>query len=387
MSVTLPLRELLQAVNTVTPAVAARSPQPILLSVLFRASHSAQTLTLLAFNSEHYLQLTIPALVQNDLAAAIPAKLLTAWLRSVPDSTVTITANTAHTSVKLTCGKVTTSIKTFDPTDFPDLLTEPVGVGITLPLPQFTTILTMARCGASENAADSTRMTFKGINFYFAPGRLQLTTTDGYRIANYKLPLPELTDANTDITIPLRALRPLDSVLELATSTSELTVYQYENTLLFTLTDTTTNRSALFGSQLLTIAYPTTFRNYVPTGHIKAVVKRSALLTSINTALLFAAEDSGRVRLQLQPTTLTIRAVAAQTGQYEDVLDVTGNAELQMIINGDYAVEWLRKTTCEDIEFVAINALKPLVLRDAAQPELGYYLIMPMQEVAINAEN
>ena len=155
-------------------------------------------------------------------------------------------------------------------------------------------------------------------------------------------------------------------------SDSDVTVQLGDREVSFTAGDTRLTTRLIEGE------YPN-YRQLIPASYPnKLVVNREALLDAIKRVKLLAS-DSKNVRINLQRDQVMLSAVSQEWGQASDSLDATyDGAEFTVAFNPDYLASGVEALSGEEVSLETMDAMKPAVLRDPADPSY-LYLLMPVR--------
>ena len=119
MKLSLSTSDLLSQLQNVTRVASTRSAVQALSGVLLRAT--GNTCELMAIDVEVALQVSIPAEVESEGSAVLPARLLLDVVRSLTAPNLTVALRPAENDVELICGAATFHFRTLRLEDFPTL--------------------------------------------------------------------------------------------------------------------------------------------------------------------------------------------------------------------------------------------------------------------------
>ena len=120
MKITCMKQDLLQGINTVLKAVPAKTTMTILECIVIDAS--ADRIKLISNDMEMGIETYVNGEIAEHSSIALNAKMLSEIIRRLPDSSITITTDSAYKAT-ITCGKATFSINGRSCEEFPVLPT------------------------------------------------------------------------------------------------------------------------------------------------------------------------------------------------------------------------------------------------------------------------
>jgi len=107
--------ELLNALTIVSKGTASRSTIPVLSGVYIKAE--GMGLVMETTDLERSIRYSVPALVEEEGTTVIPEKLLLDIVKNLPEAAVEFQTN--DSTVTVSCGKSSFTLKTLDAADFP----------------------------------------------------------------------------------------------------------------------------------------------------------------------------------------------------------------------------------------------------------------------------
>ncbi len=367
--------ELQRALGHVSRAVAKKSTLPVLGNVLFTTDQGR--LRLSATNLEIAVTAWIDAEVADEGTITLRSDLLTDFIASLPNETITIDLDPKTLSVALTCARSKAHIKGIPSEDFPTLpsIEEMVPTGRIDP----GTLRDMIGQVAFAAATDDSRPVLAGVQAEFSGPNLTLAAADGFRLSVRQAELSEPAHEEVSVIVPARALQELSRIISDQSDPIDLLVTPNHSQLLVR------SGQIEFLSRLIDGHFPD-YHQIVPRQYgTRLVVDRDQFLSAARRAKLFAQSSNDVVRLQLKPGSdeldpgcVNISAQAAETGDNEDVIDgrVEG-PESQIAFNGRYLTDVLSVMRSGDVAVEMTGPNAAGVLRSAGNEEFTH-VIMPM---------
>lgn len=299
----------------------------------------------------------------TDGVVVIPSKLIADIVRALGAGAVDVVVD--GDEVQITAGRSEFSMRTIPADDFPRLGT-PSATEVTLNSADLTEALKQVVKAASS---DDSRPILTGVLLAPEGEGLRLVSTDSYRLAVRDLPGTSVLDSDQSVLIPSRALSELTRALG-----------EHETVAL-----RLGERDASFsvgGTEVVTRLIEGDFPNYrglIPdTYPNKLTVGRAELLDAVRRVRLMAQEATP-IRLNMSGDGLELVAVTQDVGQAQEALDASYEGdELTVAFNPDYLIDGIEVTPGEEITLQTVDALKPAVMRSAANDDF-LYLLMPVR--------
>lgn len=370
---------LARGLSIVGRAVSPRSTLPVLGNILLATDEGR--LKLAATNLEIGITCWIGAMVEDDGAITVPARLLAEFVNQLPAERIDLDLSVRTLMLNLRCARYDTNIKGIDAAEFPIIPTATGDKTIRVEAGKLRKMISQTVFAA---ASDESRPTLTGVNARFRGDRLTLAATDGFRLAMRSTTLAEPPPQQIEVIIPARALAELSRIIGLLPDIDsqfvEIAIAEARNQVMFHLPD------ADMVSQLIDATFPN-YEAIIPRSFAtRSVVDTHALLRGLRLASLFARDSSNIVRFQITPGvenaagTLTLTATSAESGDNVADLDalVEGPAG-EIAFNARYMIDALSVMDESQVAMETTRASAPGVLRPVGVgPEEFTCVVMPM---------
>ncbi len=383
MRVSVLQENLVKGLAIVGRAVATRSTLPVLGNILLETDQGQ--LKLAAMNMEIGINCWVGAIVEEEGAITVPARLLTEFVSSLPKERIDMTLQVRTQTLHLRCAHFEANIKGIDAAEFPIIPTYRRETGLpTTELPP-AKLRRMIEQVVFAAATDESRPTLTGVYTRLEGDRLRLVATDGFRLAVRSTPLTEPAGFNVGVIVPARALNELARIIGAVDLGEEdgvqVTVTEARNQIMFHLPGVD------LVSQLIEANFPD-YNKIIPTTYnTRAIINTNAFLQAMRVSYLFARDSANIVRLQLVPGEtaggsgkLILTATSAEMGDNVAEIEAVVEGELlQAAFNARFVIDVLQAMDAPDIVFEAISASRPGVIKPVgAGPEEHIHVIMPM---------
>lgn len=363
----------------VARAVATRSTLPVLSNILLETDQSQ--LKLSAMNMEIGINCWIGAMIEEEGAITVPARLLSDFVGSLPKERIDMELNVRTQTLHLRCARNEANIKGIDASEFPIIPTYRRETGLPateLPPDKFRRMIDQVAFAA---ASDESRPTLTGVYTRLDGERLRLVATDGFRLAVRSTLLEEPAPAAVGVIVPARALTELSRILgavELGEDDGvQVTITEARNQIMFHLPGVD------LVSQLIEANFPD-YNKIVPsTYNTRVVVNTAEFLKAMRLSYLFARDAANIVRLSVvpgDPGKIVLTATSNEMGDNEAEVDALVEGEsVQAAFNAKFMIDVLSVVETPEVVFEVLSASRPGVVRPVGAGEEEYvHVIMPM---------
>ena len=364
-----------RGLSIVGRAVATRTTLPITQNVL--VSTDEGRLKLAATNLEIAISTWIGAQIEEEGAIAIPARLLTEFVSSLPPERIDISSTTQPKGVSLECARFSAQINGTEAADFPPIPTVESGSVVRIDPKVFRDAVTHVAFAA---ATEDSRPVLTGVKVEMSGDEFTLAAADGFRLAVYKGRLSEPTSEDINFIIPARAFQEVNRLIGAQETPVEFTVTPAKSQALFRLDNVEVV------SQLIQGTFPN-YAQLIPQSYqTRVVVDLEQFLRATRTASIFARDGSGIVRIQATGDEngsgrLSISSRAEELGENKGEIDAAVEGEESKIaFNSKYLSDVLDVLGDGEVALETTTSSSPGVIRPVAnEPEVDYiHVVMPM---------
>ena len=368
MQFTVNVQDLLEGLNTVTRALAARPAKPILEGVLLEAE--GDTLTLTCSDGSLTIETCIYAAIREEGRTVLPGKLFTELARKLPGGEVTVTVGENHTAA-IKCMSSKSNLAVMNAAEYPEMSDSAQGTQVNIPQKQLKEMISRV---VFAIATDESRQILTGCLLEVARDEARMVALDGFRLAMQKVfqpfELPEGTEVLKAV-IPGRVLNELSKVLP---DEEEFCRLQIEKT----------RMQAIFGNTRLTTVLLAgeyiDYRRILPPS-FKTIVEcdRNQVQNAIDRASLMAREGKNNlVRMAFTEDTLAITSNADMGDVHEELGAILSGDPLEIAFNAKYITDVIRNITDENLCMYFNSNVSPCVVKPKAGDQY-LYLILPVR--------
>ena len=355
---------LLESLNTVIKAVAARTVQPILECFLLIVEED----NFKVIGNDLELSITlnnIKSEIIQEGRIAIEARLFIEIIRKLPEGRINIYTDDKNI-VYIKSTKVEFKIMCFDPKDFPLIETESENLKYTLKALDFKNMIRQTIFSVS---LDESKPILTGELIEIENNILNIVAIDGFRIAHKKLTV--LEKEKLSVIVPSKSLNEISKILP---STDELI-----NIIPSQKHITITYNNCLIVSSLKEgefVKYKEIFTEEFST---KVFLKRQNLLSSLERASLISREaKKSPVILNIENNIITISS-NTEIGMLREEMTVEREGKnLEIGFNPKYLIDVLKVMEQENIVMQFTTPLNPCIIKPA-DDEDSRYLILPLR--------
>jgi DNA polymerase III subunit beta len=367
-----------RGLSIVGRAVATRTTLPITNNVLLKAEGGQ--LTLVATNLEMAISCWIGAKIEEEGAITVPAKLLTEFVSSLPSDTISISLSPQTKTLGLKCARFEARISGVDAKEFPPIPNVEDGVTASVEVETLRQAINQVVFAA---ATEESRPVLTGVCTQFEGSTLTLAAADGFRLAVFKLPLPDKVGQKIEVIIPARTLTELNRLMGTQEEPVEVMLGKIEgphsgNTAVFKL------KNAELVSQLVQGTFPN-YSQLIPKSYnTRVIVNVAEFLRATKTASIFARDGSGIVRLvvtpgnEKNPGRLAVSARSEEIGDDVGEIDATvEGADAKIAFNGKYLTDVLSVMKESQVALEMTNPSSPGLIKPVGSDNYTH-VVMPM---------
>lgn len=363
--------ELLRALGHVTSVVERRTTIPILSNVLLRASQSS--LAFKATDLEREVIEEAPAAVETQGSLTVPAHILHDIVRKLPDgSQVSIERDADQERLTLSAGQSRFSLQTLPAEDFPDLAVGALSQTFEVSAAELKRLIDKTRFAIST---EETRYYLNGIYLHTekddAGPTLRAVATDGHRLAQVELNLPDGAAGMPGIIVPRKTVHELHRLIE--ASAGNVNVGVSEAKVRFEIGTVTLTSKLIDG----------TFPDYgrvIPKDNDKELrISNADFKSAVDRVSTIASERGRAVKLNISPEKLVLSVNNPEGGSATEEIGVGYEADpLEIGFNARYLLDIAEQLDGEEALFMLNDPGSPTMVRDSSD-EKALYVLMPMR--------
>jgi DNA polymerase-3 subunit beta len=332
-------------------------------------------LKLSATNLEIGITTWVGAMVEEEGAITVPARLLSDFVDSLPAERIDLNVTQRPKAVHLTCARSEATINGTDAEEFPPIPTVEEGLAAKLDVHKLRTAIAQVAFAA---ATEESRPVLTGVKLEMEGDDFTMAAADGFRLAVHKEKLVEPVAEPTSVIIPAKTLTEISRFLGDQDEPVEMMMSSAKGQALFQL------KSIEVVSQLIQGAFPN-YGQLIPQSYqTRAVFDLQEFQRAARTASIFARDGSGIVRLQVIPGSdgapgkIVISARAEEVGEHTDEIDTEiEGEEAKIAFSNRYLLDVLAVLERGKVALEATSPSSPGVFKPTTTDDY-VHVVMPM---------
>src|SRR5947209_3992163 len=306
MKVTVERAALLKSLGHVHRVVERRNTIPILANVLIRAEKSK--LTFKATDLDVEVTETISAEAGPGGSTTVPAHMFYEIVRKLPEGAqVVIEASGDRAVLAIRAGRSRFTLQTLPESDFPDLAAGEMTHTFKLPATDLKRLIDKTQFAIST---EETRYYLNGIYLHAAgtsaAPTLRAVATDGHRLAQVELALPEGASGMPGIIVPRKTVNEVQRLIE--DSEAEIAVELSHGKIRFTIDE------LVLTSKLIDGTFPD-YARVIPLGNDKElVVDKKEFEQAVDRVSTISSERGRAVKLSISSGRLMLSVTYPDSG-------------------------------------------------------------------------
>ncbi|MDX2213544.1 MAG: DNA polymerase III subunit beta [Oculatellaceae cyanobacterium bins.114] len=381
--------ELNTHLSLVNRAVPSRPSHPVLANVLLTANPETQHVSLTGFDLSLGVQTGFSAQVEEGGTLTLPAKLLSDIVSRLPDGDITLEIVEGESLATLISASGRYQVR-FGSDEFPELPVVHNGGMAHLPA---EALIEGLKGSLFATSTDDTKQVLTGVHLTVTADGLEFAATDGHRLSVVQTLNPESDtppvkskaaktkpeaasdDQQFDVTVPGKALRELERMLQLQPSSEPIAVQFDQGQLIFEWA----NQRLI--SRLLEGQYPN-YRQLIPRQFSRQMTAERRLFTgALERIAVMADQKNSIVKMNLdsvkQEAVLSVDAPDVGSAREAIAAQISGD-DLEIAFNVKYLLEGLKAVTTSEVQMQFNTSTSPSILTPLGGLKMTY-LVMPVQ--------
>ena len=368
MKINVEKEKILKAINSVTKAVASKTPMPILEGILIQTNDNEVKLT--TYDLEIGIEYILECEVKEQGATVVNAIMFSEIIRKLPDTDISISINEQNL-LEVECEGSLYKLATLNPDKFPEL--PQINIENSVEIEQ-NTLKDMIRKTIFAVSTEENRPIFTGCLFEITNNKLNVVAVDGFRLA-WKSKFLQSKINDFTAVIPGRTLNEINKILVDSFDTIKIGIAK--NQALFEMENCKIVTRLLDGEFL-------NYSSVIPdTWETRIRVNKNVLLNCFERISLISAssiekEKKYPVKMSIDIGKVTI-CCTNQTGDAKEEIYVsTEGKNLEAGFNPKYFLEALRAIDDEEIYVDFGSSISPCIIRPVEEGDY-IYMILPIR--------
>lgn len=375
--------------SLVSRAVPSRPTHPVLANVLLIADSQTQQVSLTAFDLSLGIRTSFQADVQIGGKITLPAKLLFDIVSRLPGGEIMLDDEAGVAlGVTLTSASGRYQVRGMGVEEFPELPVIEKGEAVYLPK---EVLIEGLRSTLFATSADETKQVLTGLHLHVQQESCEFAATDGHRLAvvqsNNESAVLEESDGSLteepisrqlphlEVTVPAKALRELERMLGMRSSTEPLALHFDQGQIVFEWAN------QRLTSRILEGQYPA-YRQLIPRQFERQLtLERRQLLSALERIAVLADQKNNIVKFSIdnvnQEIALSVEAQDIGSGRELMKAQISGES-IEIAFNVKYLMDGLKALQSSEIQMQLNTALSPVIITPLGSLKMTY-LLMPVQ--------
>ena len=366
--------ELAKALSHIHGIVEVRHTLPILSNIIILAEENR--LSFSSTNLDIFCSDSISAQINKNGTTSVSASTFYEIVKRLPSgSDIQITLSEEDSTLIIKCGRSKFNLTTMSPEDFPKISSDDLSTKFVLSATELKRMIDKTKFAISN---EETRYYLNGIFFHRTQKDsidiLRAVATDGHRLAQYDIPLPNGANEMNGIIIPKKTIQELRRVLDDASG--DINIELNENKVKFAFNDIQITSKVIDG----------TFPDYtkvIPTSNDKIIItKNDELKNSIERVSAVAINEevkSKAIKIFFESNKLLLNVDSTSRGSAVEEIDISYEQDkVEIGFNSRYLIDICNEIDGEKITLKLLDSTSPAIILDESDENL-FFVLMPMR--------
>jgi DNA polymerase-3 subunit beta len=371
MKVTVERAELLKSLGHVHRVVERRNTIPILANVLIKAERGK--LSMKATDLDLEIIDSVAAEVSPGGATTVPAHMFYEIVRKLPEGAQIVIEGSGDRAVlSLRAGRSRFTLQTLPESDFPDLAAGEMTHSFKLAAADLKRLIDKTQFAIST---EETRYYLNGIYLHTAgtakAATLRAVATDGHRLAQVELPLPEGAAGMPGIIVPRKTVGEVQRLIE--TGEGEVAIELSAGKIRFSIGD------VVLTSKLIDGTFPD-YARVIPANNDKSLtVDKKNFEAAVDRVSTVSSERGRAVKLSITAGRLVLSVTNPDSGSATEELEVEYASDpLDIGFNSRYLLDIAAQIEGEVAVLKLADPGSPTLIQDK-DAKGALYVLMPMR--------
>ena len=370
MKVTVERAELLKSLGHVHRVVERRNTIPILANVLIKADKGK--LSMKATDLDLEVTDSIAAEVAPGGGTTVPAHMFYDIVRKLPEgSQIVIEGSGDRAVLSIRAGRSRFTLQTLPESDFPDLAAGDMTHKFSVPAADLKRLIDKTQFAIST---EETRYYLNGIYLHVPAGNspaLRAVATDGHRLAQVELALPDGAAGMPGIIVPRKTVAEVQRLIE--TGEGDVAIELSAGKIRFTI------GNAVLTSKLIDGTFPD-YGRVIPANNDKSlIVDKKDFEAAVDRVSTVSSERGRAVKLSITSGRLVLSVTNPDSGSATEEIEVDYDSDpLDIGFNSRYLLDIAAQIEGEVAVLKLADPGSPTLIQDR-DAKGALYVLMPMR--------
>ena len=366
--------ELLRALSHIHGIVEVRHTLPILSNIIITTHDNL--LSLSSTNLDIFCSDDLEAEVGQNGSTSVSAATFYEIVKRLPSgSEIHASLSEEDSTLTLKCGRSKFNLTTISPDDFPKISHDDLNIQFVLSATELKRMIDKTKFAISN---EETRYYLNGVFLHQTQKNsidiLRAVATDGHRLAQYDIPLPQGAKDMNGIIIPKKMIQELRRVLDDATG--DINIQLNENKIKFSFNN----------MQIISKVIDGTFPDYtkvIPQSNDKLITTNNEELKKaidrVSAVAINEETKSKAIKLIIESNKISLSVDSSSRGSAIEEIDLDYNNEkVEIGFNSRYLIDICNEIDGDKINLKFLNSTSPAIILDNTDENL-FFVLMPMR--------
>ena len=363
--------DLLKALSHIHGIVEVRHTLPILSNIIITTNDNS--LSLSSTNLDIFCSDDLEAEVGQNGSTSVSASTFYEIVKRLPSgSEIHASLSEEDSTLVLKCGRSKFNLTTISPDDFPKISHDDLNIQFVLSATELKRMIDKTKFAISN---EETRYYLNGVFLHQTQKNsidiLRAVATDGHRLAQYDIPLPQGAKDMNGIIIPKKMIQELRRVLDDANG--DINIQLNENKIKFSFNN----------MQIISKVIDGTFPDYtkvIPQSNDKSITTNNdELKKAIDRVSTVSLEKSRAVKLSLSNNLLSLNVNSHDLGNASEDLEIDYSYDnIEIGFNSKYLLDITSQIQGKEVQILLSDSASPALITDPDQDGV-IFVLMPMR--------
>ena len=366
--------DLLKALSHIHGIVEVRHTLPILSNIIITANDNH--LSLSSTNLDIFCSDNLEAQVSQNGSTSVSASTFYEIVKRLPSgSEVQASLSDEDSTLIIKCGRSKFNLTTISPDNFPKISHDDLNLQFVLSAAELKRMIDKTKFAISN---EETRYYLNGVFLHQTQKNsidiLRAVATDGHRLAQYDIPLPQGAKDMNGIIIPKKMIQELRRVLDDATGA--INIELNENKIKFSF------NSMEIISKVIDGTFPD-YTKVIPQSNDKVIsTNNDELKKAIDRVSAVAINEdtkSKAIKLIIESNKISLSVDSTSRGSAIEEIDLDYSKEkVEIGFNSRYLIDICNEIDGDKINLKFLDSTSPAIILDETDENL-FFVLMPMR--------